>query len=141
MSTRSLIRMQTKNGIEAIYCHFDGYPEHHGPVLVRHYATADAVAALLDLGDLSVLGPQVGRRHKFATHGENAEAQEWCLACGRDRGDKDAGRRAYATEAEFLAAAPDRWAEYVYLFRDGRWSFRKVGKDEAWQPLEGGKAD
>lgn len=136
MSTRSLIARQTDSGFEAVYCHFDGNPQHHAPILTRHYATDDAVAALLDLGDLSILGLQLGRVHEFATHSENAEAQEWCLAYGRDRGDKDTAKRTNASETEFLADAQKRWADYVYLFRDGRWLCRRSREDEDWHELE-----
>lgn len=138
MSTRSLIARQTESGFEAIYCHFDGNPQHHSPILTRHYATDDAVVALLDLGDLSILGPQLGRVHKFATHGKNAEAKQWCLAYGRDRGDEDTAKRTYASEAEFLEDAQKRWADYVYLFRDGRWFYRRlVGEPhQDWSELE-----
>ena len=134
MSTRSLIARQTDRGFEAVYCHHDGAPRYHGPVLTGHYSTPEAVAALLDLGDLSVLGPQPGRAHAFATHHENPDAQDWCLAYGRDRADRNRAERCYACEAELLEDADNRWAKYVYLFREGRWFYRS-GDDECWHTL------
>ena len=134
MSTRSLIAKATKHGFEAIYCHSDGYPEHHGPILTQHYATEDAVNSLLRLGDLSILGPQIGEAHDFRSHYPVASERGWCLAYGRDRGDKDTGMRGFATEEELLASANERWAKFVYLFRDGRWFCRKVG-EAGWQAL------
>jgi hypothetical protein len=38
MSTRSLISKANEDGtIQAIYCHYDGYPEHVGKLLVVYY--------------------------------------------------------------------------------------------------------
>ena len=131
MSTRSLIAKATEHGFEAIYCHHDGYPEHHGPILTQHYATEEAVNALLELGDLSALGPRLGQAQDFCKRDPSSDS--W-LAYGRDRGDKDAGMRGFATEEELLASAEKRWAQFVYLFRDGRWFCRKVG-EAGWQTL------
>ena len=133
MSTRSLIGIQTENGIEAVYCHWDGQPDHHLPILTGHYATDAAVARLLALGDLSILGPERGRKHDFRTHSENPKAKGWCLAYGRDRGDKKTARETYASEEKFLDRAHERWADYVYLFRDGRWLYRDARKGEEWR--------
>ena len=133
MSTRSLIGIQTEKTIEAIYCHWDGHPDHHLPILTGHYATDAAVARLLALGDLSILGPERGRKHDFRTHSESPKAKGWCLAYGRDRGEKKTAKRTYACEDAFLADASKRWAAYVYLFRAGRWLYRDVHKDDAWR--------
>ena len=133
MSTRSMIARKTENGIEAVYCHNEGGPAHHLPILTGSYATEEKAAALLDLGGLSVLGPELGEKHDFRTHGKTPETENWCLAYRRDRGDKDevAAKRTYATEEEFLAAVSETWAEYVYLFRGGRWLYR-ARRGEAW---------
>jgi hypothetical protein len=46
MSTRSMIGIQQEDGkIEAIYCHYDGYPEGVGQTLADHYQTTDKVEA------------------------------------------------------------------------------------------------
>src|SRR5262245_21370447 len=66
MSTRSLIAQQQDDGsLRVIYCHYDGYPEHHGPILTEHYTDPVLVTALIDLGDLSVLAEQIGEPHNF----------------------------------------------------------------------------
>jgi hypothetical protein len=57
MATRSLIGINLNNGItKIIYCHWDGYPEHNGQLLVNNYTSPSAVFELLGLGDLSTLG-------------------------------------------------------------------------------------
>lgn len=132
MSTRSLIARQTKNGIEAIYCHHDGCPEDKSPILTGHYNTGEKVAKLIALGDLSELGPRLGKKHDFETHGKEASTKNWCLAYGRDRNDKDTARRKYSSESEFLDDAHRRWAAFVYIFRDGRWLWRQICGDQEW---------
>ena len=74
MATRSHLGVRQLNGtVDYIYCHWDGYPEHHGPILINHYNNIDKVNQLLDLGDLSVL----------------KEETDGCEAYGRDKGEID----------------------------------------------------
>ena len=38
MATRSAIGLKKIDGtIEAVYCHWDGYPAHNGKILMNHY--------------------------------------------------------------------------------------------------------
>jgi hypothetical protein len=56
MATRSRIGIVKENGtVESIYCHWDGYPEHNGQLLLKHY-DYNMTKDLIDLGDISVLG-------------------------------------------------------------------------------------
>jgi hypothetical protein len=56
MATRSAIALQLPNGkLRAVYCHWDGYPSHHMPILTGHYANAKAAAALIRPGSISCL--------------------------------------------------------------------------------------
>lgn len=57
MATRSFIGIQNPNGtVTGVYCHHDGYLDGVGKILQENYTTAEAVAALVDLGSLSSLG-------------------------------------------------------------------------------------
>ena len=39
MATRSNTGIENENGrVSAIYCHWDGYPEHNGRILKEHYS-------------------------------------------------------------------------------------------------------
>ena len=50
MSIHSLIARQTESGTyQSVYCHWDGHPDNQGPILTQHYATDQAVAALMRL--------------------------------------------------------------------------------------------
>ena len=56
MATRSLIGINLNNGItKVIYCHWDGYPENNGKILMENYTSPSAVFDLMELGDLSSL--------------------------------------------------------------------------------------
>jgi hypothetical protein len=86
MATKSTINLQTDKGIKSIYCHWDGYPEHHLPILKECYNTFDKVEALINLGDLSVLSESIEcpRKHTF-----DNPIDGYCVAYGRDRGEKN----------------------------------------------------
>lgn len=48
MSTRSAIGFISDAGtFEAIYCHYDGYPEHVGKILVEHYNNMGSAFAII----------------------------------------------------------------------------------------------
>ena len=55
MATRSLIGIKLDNIVKTIYCHWDGYPEHNGKLLVENYSSPAAITELMELGDLSTL--------------------------------------------------------------------------------------
>jgi len=133
MSTRSNIGMDTGNGIDVIYCQFDGYPEHHGPILLNAYNKAEFVAKLLNLGDLSILRSLIGKKQDFDKPNE-----DWCLAYGRDRGEKEIEKRHFQSENEWFEYLKDGWVEYIYLFRNGQWWYQDTYNLAAkkWKPLE-----
>lgn len=97
MSTRSYIGELYKDGsILFTYCHFDGYPEHHLPILNEYYDTHEKVQELLALGRISVLAPRVApnpdENHSFvhpvkgiviAYHRDRGEELETCTARSR----------------------------------------------------------
>lgn len=57
MSTRSNIGLIHLDGsVEVIYCHFDGYPEHNGAILLVNYNNADLAMRLVGKGNVSFIG-------------------------------------------------------------------------------------
>ena len=135
MSTRSWIARKTENGFECIWCHWDGYPSHHGPILVEAYATDAKVAQLMNLGDLEVLGRELGEAHDYDKHDKNPAADHWCLAYGRDRKEKGMKKHIFGTEKELCDHADNTNAAYVYLFREGGWIYRETSPNAKWQKL------
>ena len=124
MGTRSnIIAINTKGIWQRIYCHWDGYPEHNGVILRDNYTDPAKIAALLALGDLSILGPEIGVKQDF----ENP-APGMCLAYGRDRGEK--GTKALKG-ASLIGVWPDgdTGAEYVYVWDGQTWLVGDPDKD------------
>jgi len=113
MATRSYIGVRnTDASVDYIYCHFDGYPDHNGKILTEHYADMDKVNALMKLGDLSVLGEQIGGKHDF-----NKRTKGWCLAYGRDRGEMNVSVKT----GDYKELINDRNVDYVYIFDGDYW--------------------
>lgn len=125
MATRSHIgRRNLDDSVDYIYCHWDGYPSNNGVILKEHYTTMDKVNQLLELGSLSVLGKEIGEKQDFedrSTHNEN-----WCLAYGRDRGEKRVGMQ----NAPFQSLLSDDNVDYVYIFDGDYWECYDTGDGE-----------
>ena len=118
MATRStLVYVDPEtNKVHAIYCHWDGYPEHHMPILREHYKDIEKIRKLFDLGDLSILAPEIGTTNDF----ENP-TEEICLAYHRDRGEpyEDVKKRTYNTVLEALKTEqPTYGTEYGYVWEE-----------------------
>lgn len=124
MATRSHIGVRQLNGtVDYIYCHYDGYPEHNGNILVNHYQNIDKVNQLLDLGDLSILSEEIGEQQNFndrSTHRDN-----WCLAYGRDRGEKNIEKR----NASFTELLENDYVDYLYIFDGDYWECYHIHTD------------
>ena len=138
MSTRSIIGRQNADGqVVGIYCHFDGYPDGVGATLLAHWNDPEKIEALLDLGDLTVLGEVLGEKHPFDTYSysdeEKARWAGWSLAYGRDRGEEGVEAQVFPDADAF--AASNSWAQFVYLFRDGAWLYRSRRSLADFSPL------
>ena len=56
MGTRSRIGYELPDhSVISVYCHWDGYVEHNGRILVEHYQDREAVKELIDGGSMSSL--------------------------------------------------------------------------------------
>ncbi len=58
MGTRSRIGVMHGSNCKSVYCHWDGYLEHNGKLLLEHYDSSKA-NHLVALGDLSSLDKNV----------------------------------------------------------------------------------
>lgn len=129
MATRSLIGKldsETKK-VKYIYCHYDGHLDHNGRILVDHYNTPEKVDQLLELGNLSVLGPEIGEKQDFNSHQNN---KNYCLAFGRDRGEKKQEARTV-----LLEDYKSEYVSYVYLYTNEGWKWNRVD-DYAWKSVQ-----
>lgn len=123
MSTHSMIGMETRDGtIVAVHCTYDGHPLANGVILAKHYTSAGKVAALMGLGALEQLGPDIGEKH------DPMPARfDVCTAWHRDHGQKWHARR-FENAAAFYGATRDLDAEWIYL---ARWT--GVGAAVRWE--------
>jgi hypothetical protein len=104
MATRSLIGIKLEDNIvKTIYCHWDGYPEHNGELLVNHYNTPAAITALMELGDLSSLGKTLDRCTAY--HRDRNEP--WGMVEPRD-----------INTSEIVSVGDDYNADYIYIYDD-----------------------
>lgn len=119
MGTRSHIGMLQPDGtVNAIYCHWDGYPEHNGKILMEHYTDPKKIEALIALGSLSTLGEELGEKHDF----EDRSHETWCMAHHRDRNEE----RAIDTHKnidQYLCGKADSCGggEWRYLWDGTQW--------------------
>ena len=130
MATRSTIAMEFADGtVQQVYCHWDGYLDNNGEILQENYKDPLKVRALIDLGDISSLGPDIGDKHsfdipfKYGTPEYQAEAERRrgiTTFYGRDRGETGTNARKFKDYADYRANA--QFEEYNYILRtDGNW--------------------
>jgi len=129
MSTRSFIAKKTNGGFKGVYSHWDGYPEKPGVgwQLRKDYTLPSKVTKLINLGDISALRKNIGRKHKFDDH-EKAEKNEWTTVYHRDRGEpwKDVKPKSFKTIDALKIYAADSGAEYLYIYDTDRLSLWKT---------------
>jgi hypothetical protein len=130
MATRSTIALEYADGtVDQVYCHWDGYLDNNGVILFNNYKDPFKLQRLMDLGDLSSLGPNIGDQHEFDcpfAYG-TPEYQKWtddkrevCTFYGRDRGETGTKARRFKDFADYRKNAQGE--EYNYILRkDGNW--------------------
>jgi len=98
MGTRSYIGKAINGRVHSIYCHWDGYPEGVGSVLLQHY-DSEKVDGLLELGGISALQETVEESAVKAYHEDvNVDIRE-----------------------DYFSNDGDYGIEYSYLLEDGVW--------------------
>lgn len=118
MSTRSRIAIEDRTGkVRSIYCHWDGYPKHHGPILLEHYSTREKVEELIKLGSISSLSTKVNIKEGVIHNFEN-QTDDTVVAYHRDNGD-DLFIRTDDSLARFIKSDVEM---YGYIFSvEGEW--------------------
>ena len=144
MATRSTIALEFADGtVGQVYCHWDGYLSNNGKILFENYSNPFILRDLIDLGDISSLGPNIGKAHPFsqfeiekdnpdfdkliALH-ELAKNSGWTTFYGRDRGEADVEARYFKDFADYSDNV--QFEEYNYILRtDGRWYVSSYNTD------------
>lgn len=125
MSTHASVAMcQPDGSVKSVYVHFDGYPAYVGKILLDHYSDENKLTALLDLGSISCLGPEIGSSNSF----ENPDSR-FCLFYGRDRGEKNTAARTHIDVDDFLTN-DTFYTNYRYVYSDGKWRCFKSDGEE-----------
>ena len=103
MGTRSRVAVMHGDVCKSVYCHYDGYLDYTGRILLEHY---DSVAAnhLISRGDNSGVKETVEEMNFYA-----------------DRDEEGVEHRVAHSFDEFLEQVESCWAEYYYVMRDGEW--------------------
>jgi len=134
MATRSSIAIKNGDKIVSIYCHWDGYLDGVGETLKQHWTTEEKINQLMELGDLSTLGSEIGEKHEFDNPHKfgtpeyqefNDKYDSWCLAYGRDRNEPDTKAKEHFSINGWINNRTNSGCEYMYLFDDGFWTVYK----------------
>jgi hypothetical protein len=117
MATRSSIAVQHEDGtISSVYCHWDGYLEHNGKMLVEHYASQELAETLVSGGAISQLQKRIAPIS--AAHSFERPEKDVTVFYARDRGEELKVSR--FENLEMYRLTNDR-QEYDYIFREGEW--------------------
>lgn len=122
MSTNAAIGLTMPDGtIKAVHLHWDGYIAHGaGETLAEHYTDRKKVEKLILLGFLSSLGAEVDPNPNLRHTWSNPQP-DVTVAYHRDRNDPLVPAIKVMDKESFPEQAKGLWAEYAYLFEDGRW--------------------
>jgi hypothetical protein len=136
MATRSTIAVIHQDGsVSQVYCHWDGYLEHNGKLLIENYQSQELAEALVAPGDLSSLSNTVGEAHPFGYHGTTMSQDEYYSRYGRmntyygrDRGETSVEVKRFADVYEYLKKFQRE--EYNYLFNGTSWGYQAYSMTE-----------
>jgi hypothetical protein len=112
MGTRSLVAVMHGDVCKSVYCHYDGYLDYTGRILLSHYDST-AANALIARGDNSGVKETLEEMNFYAdreAQGEDVQefvnSTPWQVAHTFD---------------EFLEQVKGCWGEYYYVMKDGVW--------------------
>lgn len=143
MGTRSRIGILygDKDGkkVKSIYCHWDGYLEHNGALLMKYYNNYGRLEQLLELGDISSLRPKISTKEE---HTFDNPQEDVTIAYHRDRGEEKRISEEYFEN--FIEDMENSDIEYVYLRYRDEWLYATVNYDyikeksvlSAFRPLQ-----
>jgi hypothetical protein len=87
VGTRSNIAVQRRDGTwKLIYCHWDGYLDHNGRILLNHHSSQELAEAVVEPGDMSSLGENSG---KPEGHSYDTPVKGYSVYYGRERDEDD----------------------------------------------------
>lgn len=124
MGTRSTIALEFADGtVQSVYCHYDGYLEHNGQILLKHYSDPFKLRDLIDLGGFVSLEATV---EGTATSAFTQRGEE----CRIDK---------YKDIQDYYANVQGEEYDYILSMNwDGKaqWHVRSYSTQDNWIPLE-----
>lgn len=112
MGTRSRVAVMHGDVCKSVYCHYDGYLDYTGRILLEHYDSTKA-NALVARGDNSGVKESLEEMNFY----EDRERQEEDV---HEFLDSTPWLVAHSFE-EFLDQVESCFGEYYYVMRDGEW--------------------
>ena len=103
MGTRSRVGVMHGDKVKSVYCHYDGYLECTGQILLKYYDSPRA-------NELVALGDNSGVKERLED-----------INFYRARGEVDIEYQVAHTFEEFLEQVDGCGGEYYYIMRDGVW--------------------
>ena len=103
MGTRSRVGVMHGDKVKSVYCHYDGYLECTGQILLKYYDSPRA-------NELVALGDNSGVKERLED-----------INFYRARGEVDIEYQVAHTFTEFLEQVDGCGGEYYYIMRDGVW--------------------
>jgi hypothetical protein len=153
MGTRSTIALEFADGtVEQVYCHWDGYLEHNGQILQKHYSDPFKLRDLIDMGGISSLGENIGKKHPFSpaynetnlvkkakiqTEIDLANEAGYTTFYTRDRGE-DLTVEKFKDIADYRENVQGEEYDYILCQREGKavWFVRSYASNGNWVLLE-----
>ena len=103
MGTRSRVGVMHGDKVKSVYCHYDGYLECTGQILLKYYDSPRA-------NELVALGDNSGVKERLED-----------INFYRARGETDIDYQVAHTFEEFLEQVNNCGGEYYYIMRDDVW--------------------
>ena len=103
MGTRSRVAVMHGDVCKSVYCHYDGYLDYTGRILLAHY-NSTAANLLIARGDNSGVKETLEEMNFYS-----------------DRGEEDVSWRVAHSFEEFLEQVNNCYGEYYYVMKDGVW--------------------
>ena len=103
MGTRSIVAVMHGDVCKSVYCHYDGYLDYTGRILLAHY-NSTAANLLIARGDNSGVKETLEEMNFYA-----------------DRDEDNVSWQVSHSFEEFLEQVQGNGCEYYYVMRDGVW--------------------
>jgi hypothetical protein len=103
---------------------------------MEHWQDPEKIKAMLDEGDMSSLGEELGEKHPFYTEYPGtfeeykADYGKMCTFFHRDRDDPEYESVVTATREQLLDVTDETWGSYIYLWKDGKWYYTKCNRQK-----------